>query len=332
MDERALREQLHRAAETRLSSLQGDPWLAQRVLAGERSPKKAPKRLSVGIVLLIAAILAASVALAVALVSRHEIELFEEVDVIDLLPEQWRQYAICHRLTSGYVVGGFELGDDLIAPMDEDAQIICFDEGFHPLWTLRDLELAGCLFDRVRETEDSLYFGLERKREEWIPSILRISKSGDIVWSFEGTPDLSLKDFIVNNDGEVLCAGNFCTKKAGMAEYTAALVKLNHQGQVELQKELEEADVLYSVRRYRDKTVAAGKNGDGAVVLLLDEEGNVERLYPYPVEETISAVHLQETQEGKLVLVVRLDDGTATDSRTATDKIQYLILNDEGFQ
>ena len=51
MDEQKFREQLHHAAETRLSGLQGDPWLAQRVMAqakGEaRVKKKAIRRIDI---------------------------------------------------------------------------------------------------------------------------------------------------------------------------------------------------------------------------------------------------------------------------------------------
>ena len=40
MDDQTLRNQLHHAVETRLSGLQGDPWLAQRVLAKAKSEPK----------------------------------------------------------------------------------------------------------------------------------------------------------------------------------------------------------------------------------------------------------------------------------------------------
>lgn len=46
MDDQTLRNQLHHAVETRLSGLQGDPWLAQRVLgASEKRAKKKKKTL-----------------------------------------------------------------------------------------------------------------------------------------------------------------------------------------------------------------------------------------------------------------------------------------------
>lgn len=44
MDDQTLRNQLHHAVETRLSGLQGDPWLAQRVLAQAKSRAKKKKK------------------------------------------------------------------------------------------------------------------------------------------------------------------------------------------------------------------------------------------------------------------------------------------------
>lgn len=65
MDERTFRQQLHHAADARLSGFEPDPWLAERVLASAKGKQK--KKVSMGVVLAAALILAAMTALAVGL-------------------------------------------------------------------------------------------------------------------------------------------------------------------------------------------------------------------------------------------------------------------------
>ncbi len=57
-------EQIREAVDARLSSLQGDPWLAQRVLANAKGEQKVKKKISVGFVLVLVLVLAAVTALA----------------------------------------------------------------------------------------------------------------------------------------------------------------------------------------------------------------------------------------------------------------------------
>ena len=64
MDDQTLRNQLHHAVETRLSGLQGDPWLAQRVLAQAKSEPKRKRKRSVGFVIVLILLLAATTAFA----------------------------------------------------------------------------------------------------------------------------------------------------------------------------------------------------------------------------------------------------------------------------
>ena len=80
MDEQKLRQQLHRAAETRLSDLQGDPWLAQRVMAQVKGEVKVKKKLSVGFVLVLVLVLAAVAALAAALLWEEQVIPLKEIE------------------------------------------------------------------------------------------------------------------------------------------------------------------------------------------------------------------------------------------------------------
>ena len=74
MREELNREKMHKAIDTTLSGLNGDPWLFRRISAraAEGEPK-VKKRLSVGLVLAIVVLLIAAVAAAVTLLSKQEI-------------------------------------------------------------------------------------------------------------------------------------------------------------------------------------------------------------------------------------------------------------------
>ena len=67
MDEQRFRVQLRHAAETRLSNLQGDPWLAQRVIAQAKKEPPRKRKFSVGFALTVLLILVMVTALAIGL-------------------------------------------------------------------------------------------------------------------------------------------------------------------------------------------------------------------------------------------------------------------------
>ena len=69
MNEQEFREQLHHAAETRLSGLQGDPWLAQRVMAQAKGEARVKKKLSVALILLLIFLVLTVTAIAVSILS-----------------------------------------------------------------------------------------------------------------------------------------------------------------------------------------------------------------------------------------------------------------------
>jgi hypothetical protein len=80
MDERKQGEMVRHAVDVRLSGLQGDPWLAQRVLANVKGEVKVKKKLSVGFVLVIVLILAAVTALAAALLWEQQVVPMKEIE------------------------------------------------------------------------------------------------------------------------------------------------------------------------------------------------------------------------------------------------------------
>ena len=64
MNEQKQKERFRAAVDHRLSGLQGDPWLARRIIAGEKGEKKVKKKISLGLVLSMMIVLCAAVALA----------------------------------------------------------------------------------------------------------------------------------------------------------------------------------------------------------------------------------------------------------------------------
>lgn len=69
MQDNEIRKQIHHVVDTRLSSAKGDPYLAQRIMAGAKGGQKVKKKISVGLIFAIALILATLTALAVGLTS-----------------------------------------------------------------------------------------------------------------------------------------------------------------------------------------------------------------------------------------------------------------------
>jgi hypothetical protein len=65
MNEHNQMEQVRRAVDTRLSGLEGDPWMAQRVLTNAKGTKKVKKKVSVGFVLMMVLLIAIAAAVAV---------------------------------------------------------------------------------------------------------------------------------------------------------------------------------------------------------------------------------------------------------------------------
>ena len=71
------RAKMHKAIDSTLSGLNGDPWLFQRVSArAAEGETKVKKKLSTGLVLVIVLMLIAAVALAVTLLTHQERLLF----------------------------------------------------------------------------------------------------------------------------------------------------------------------------------------------------------------------------------------------------------------
>ncbi len=91
MREELTRKEFHEAIDTTLSGLQGDPFLAQRIMNQERTGEPVvKKRLSVGLVLAIVLLLIAVTALAVALLSPKEIVEQVAVPMAQGNDKEWR--------------------------------------------------------------------------------------------------------------------------------------------------------------------------------------------------------------------------------------------------
>ncbi len=77
------------AVDMSLSGLQGDPWLAQRILANVKGEVKVKKKLSVGFVLVIILVLAAVTALAATLLWKQQYVPMKEIEQTEGYYENW---------------------------------------------------------------------------------------------------------------------------------------------------------------------------------------------------------------------------------------------------
>ena len=324
MDEQKFRKQLHHAAGTRLSGLQGDPWLAQRVMSAHmKGNTGARRKVSAAIVLLVILLIAAVAALAV-IFTGHEVILYHEVALTDLVPEQVQQYDVCHKTSFGYVIGGFDLGDDYIAPMSEGMAITCVNDHFQPQWTLEDARLTGSLFDKVRETPTALYFGTEHHADRWEAAIMKVSHSGELLWYFKGPSSLDIEDFMATESDDVFCAGSRMIGDSG--EPVPVIVKLDPDGAIcwEKQYSADGIEKLYSLRMRNNGIIAVGKSEKGAVALTLDGEGDIVGSFLFETNEPITSMRLEETSEEALFMVLSM--AITNEETDATSITKYVML------
>lgn len=316
-------ERVRDTINTALSGLRNDPWLAQKVLVEAKSERKVRKRFSIGVAVCVVMLLLSAAALAAVFFNIHQVEMFENVTVGDLLAEQWRQYDVCHKVSGGYLIGGFELGDDYVSPMSDEDKILYLDESFTPIWTLEDERLDGCLFDKVRETGDAFYFGIERGREKWDAALMKVSREGKILWMYEKEA-FRAKDLLVTDEGTAYLAGK--------DEKTwAMLLKVDQNGYLQWEESLEEygLTVLNALCEWNDGIMGAGLTDKGITLLQIDQSGGVRASVAYDIDKPIDAVRLNELADGRTALIFTISPDML-DGR-ATEEIKYMILSDEIF-
>lgn len=324
MNEKNMSDTLRHAVQTRLSGLKADPELTQRVMnRAYEQQRRAGKRLSIGMAVAAALLLVTAAALGFALFQAHEVRMFEQVTFHELLPEQWQQYDILHKMSDGYLLGGFQLADDYIAPMEAEDQIVYLDEHFSIVWSLRDARLEGCLFDRVEETAEAFYLGTERKGAQWQPAIMKISRRGEILWLYEGRPQDTIKDYVVTQEGGVCCAGS--------ADGKASLLKIESDGRLAWANSFDgrALTALEPMPGRKNEMIAAAVNGTQVAFLLLDEEGNVLSRASYDADSEIKAARLQPLKDERLLLVIEVfPDESDPD---VTSELKYMLLTPQTF-
>lgn len=89
MNEHKQGEMVRHAVDMSLSGLQGDPWLAQRILANAKGEGKVKKKLSAGFVLVIVLVLAVVTALAALTLSWHDASKFLKKESQEGYFEEW---------------------------------------------------------------------------------------------------------------------------------------------------------------------------------------------------------------------------------------------------
>lgn len=316
-------EKVRDTIDTALAGLKDNPWLAQRVMAEAKERMRMKRKISV-VLVACTVLLTISVTALAATLLMHRVEMFENVTVGDLLPEQWRQYDVCHRVSDGYLVGGFELGDDYIAPMADEDRILYLNESFSPVWALEDARLQGCLYDKVEEAADAFYFGMERRGEEWTASLMKVDRAGEILWMYEGEKGFRANDFLVADDGSAYLAGR--------ADDTAALVKLDRDGDIQWKRTFEEvgAIALNALAEWGDGMLGVGQTDREIALFRIDHGGEVSARAAYDLEERVSAVRLTELADGRLALILSVSTGSRGEE--ATEETRYMIVSEQMFE
>lgn len=292
---------LQKAMDARLSGLKEDPWLASRIINGGRRAGQGRKALTACVLTLILMMALAVGAVAGAILSGHDLALYQRVEWEDLIPEQYRQYDVCHYVGDGYVLGGFVMDGDAIGPMTGEDALTCLDEHFRVKWTLRDDRLTDCLYDSIRITDDALYFGMERcdPAKGWTTSLAKVSREGELLWQTSGPEGFRCKDFIANENG-VYAAGRL-TNPSTDAD-SAVLIGLDRRGQLRLCKTMDQWTAFQAICAVQDEMVLASAEEGGVTLIKMNAEGEEIIRHTLKVSERIETLQMKERGDGTLVL------------------------------
>lgn len=323
MNTEQLRERIHSGIDQHCAPLTSDPYLMQRVLKTAKTEGGivSLKKRNLIIILLLMLILSSLTAYATTLLVGHDVKLYEAVNVIDLLPDQYQEYDICHRIKQGYVIGGFSLEDDYIAPMDKNDSIILLDESFQTKWILSDARLEGCLFDKVIETKEAIYFGLEGSKDGWVGTLMKVGITGEIEWFHTSDSNIRLKDFVVDSNGSTICVGHI-TEENVPKPY---IVFLDSNGNVEQERVLSELPLhsLSAIHNGNGSTVLAGYGDRLLWVGALESDGSFRWQAFVDLDEYVQTLRLQTNQNGDYVITVVYKDASNGD---ATKRLQYYVV------
>lgn len=303
--------------------IQPNAYLAQRVL--NMTKKKGGyivmKKRTVVILLVMLLTMSSLTAFAAALLVGHDIRLYEGVNVTNLLPDQMQEYDVCHRVRNGYLVGGFNLGDDYIAPMDENDSIVMLDSNFEIQWSLTDPRMEGCLFDKFYETHDALYMGLESSNDGWVPALMKVGLDGTIHWIYRGDNDLDLNDFVVDSQGNAICVGD--TQVNG--HETACVLMIDSEGKVKDKIELADLkiDSLSAIRLVEDKMIIAGHGNRLIWIGAMESDGTMTWQESVELEEDTQTLRLQTNEDGNIVMSI---DYKETNNADDSKHMRYYVV------
>ncbi len=306
--------------------IQPNPYLAQRVLnaANKECDMKGGyivmKKRTILIVFAFVMLMSSLTAYATVLLVGHDVELHDGVEVIDLLPDQLQEYDICHRISEGYLIGGFSMEEDYIAPMDENDSIVMLDENFHVKWILSDPRLEGCLFDKIIEAEDAFFFGLESAVNDWGPAVMKISKDGIIEWFYFGDVNVELNDFSIDAHGNVVCVGS--TEMDGMQK--ACILTIEPNGTVQDIVILSELPInsISAIMIENGKAILAGYGEKVFWVGEMNEDGETVWQESGEGENSIKTLRLQTNQKGNIVLSLEFHNA----NEDGMKHMQYFVV------
>ena len=334
-------DDIRHAINAQFSGVTKNLELRQNVLRQVRGETAAKKRISVGLVLAVILVLAAVTALAaVTLNAFRETRTYDNIRISDLLPEHLFLNRSVTAITDGYIRGGYQAGDDYIGPMEFGATIAYFDSDLQKKWELNDERLQGCLYDKVKDTKDAIYLGTEAQMEgDWFPSLMKISKSGEILWQYKGPETLHIRDYIVFDSGEVYCAGSISRKSAGgHTQDIGVILKLNHAGIVEWERTYEgdAINTFGALHPFGNGYVAAGHSQEGgySAAYYMDIDGGPIGLFKFPEDiKTDNVVNFRMESNGKLIVYMRIqEEKTKETNDWPTSRIIYTYIDKSLFE
>lgn len=320
---------LQKAMDARLSGLKEDPWLASRVINGAKGARRGRKALTACVLMLVLIMVLAVGALAGAILSGHDLALYQRVEWEDLIPEQYGQYDVCHYVGDGYVLGGFVMDEDMIAPMTSEDALVGLDEHLRMKWTLTDERLTGCLYDCIRVTDDALYFGMERCDvvKGWTASLAKVSREGELLWQTSGPEGFHCKDFIAGEDG-VYAAGYLTNSLTG--EDSAALIGLDSHGQICLCKTMEQMAAFQAICAAQDGMILASGDEGGVTLIKTNAVGEETARQTLKFAEKINTLQMKERGDGTILLSIAIAPSDTLGVQAGITSLKrYFVIDSE---
>lgn len=223
-------------------------------------------------------------------------------------------------LSNGCLLGYERKEHGVTTWLDSNSEITYFDFETQAIWRVTDEQFEGCRFSIVKEDDDYIYLGTSKLIDEWVPSVSKLSKTGEVVYQFVGDESVSIHDFIVLHDGSIMCIGSKRTKDDQFVAYSA---HISADGIIEQQHEYRDINDGVVFRTLEgvpsgSVLIASDSTNTNFSLFLIDNYGDVidkhEMELSIPQGSSVAPFFHRSNDDLFLVFYIRKIDSTGNPS------------------